>query len=142
MYCTNIDFNILYQHVITITSILYANIYNILSYDRHGILRSFHTFSSTLDPRSSRIFATGAMENLGTTEPSGRPRWEAKTTALAPFSKTFLGHEGVTWGDMGLGYERYIKSVLGTKLSVKERGDAVVLVLRWRFQCYGSGEDL
>ena len=39
---------------------------------------------------SCRIFATGAMENFSTTLPLGRPRWDANTMDLAPFSKTFL----------------------------------------------------
>mmetsp|Transcript_73045 Transcript_73045/g.129370 ORF Transcript_73045/g.129370 Transcript_73045/m.129370 type:complete len:229 (-) Transcript_73045:35-721(-) len=39
---------------------------------------------------SSRIFATGAMENCSTTFPLGRPMWDARTTDFAPLSSTAL----------------------------------------------------
>mmetsp|Transcript_37584 Transcript_37584/g.120479 ORF Transcript_37584/g.120479 Transcript_37584/m.120479 type:complete len:234 (+) Transcript_37584:864-1565(+) len=38
----------------------------------------------------SSALATGASVNLGTTLPSGRPRWDARTTDLAPFSRQYL----------------------------------------------------
>mmetsp|Transcript_2467 Transcript_2467/g.6641 ORF Transcript_2467/g.6641 Transcript_2467/m.6641 type:complete len:286 (+) Transcript_2467:292-1149(+) len=39
---------------------------------------------------SPRIFATGASENFSTTQPSGRPKCEARTTDFAPFSRAYL----------------------------------------------------
>ena len=68
---------------------------------------------------SSRIFATGAMENFSTsrdvakllkpsssspceratTLPSGRPRWDANTMDLAPFSKTSLKRIAASHGN-------------------------------------------